>query len=194
VRPARGAKFGDKRWFPVPEFRSKPRPQLPNRHHPAVDADPKPYIRFGALSYLADENDMTGTLQFLNPRRDTWAGGPQRIFVSRSNKKTRWGAGFSASGPWSRDTPSIAIPEVLLGAHQQWTVAGLMARRAKTPPPRRERMLKCARAMAHLVSWQWTHPDDSQMAKTPCPPETLTEMGFSPAMVAALTRGPPPLV
>jgi hypothetical protein len=96
-------------------------------------------------------------------------------------------------GPWSRDTPSRAIPEVLLDAHQQWTLARLMARRAKTlPPPRRKRMLKRARAMAHLASWQWTHPDDSQTAKTLCPPETLTEMGFSPAMVAALTRGPRP--
>jgi hypothetical protein len=68
-----------------------------------------------------------------------------------------------------------------------------MARRAKTlPPPRRERMLKRARAMAHLASWQRTHLDDSQTAKTPCPPEALTERGFSPAMAAELTRGPRP--
>jgi hypothetical protein len=43
----------------IPEFRSKPRPQLPNRHRLAVDADPIPGIRFGALLELADENDMT---------------------------------------------------------------------------------------------------------------------------------------
>jgi hypothetical protein len=43
--------------------------------------------------------------------------------------------------------------------------------RAKTlPPPRRERMLKRARAMAHLASWQWTHPDDSQTTKGVCKP------------------------
>jgi hypothetical protein len=33
--------------------------------------------------------------------------------------------------------------------------------------------------------------DDSHIGKTPCPPETLTEMGFSLVMVAALTRGAP---
>ena len=39
--------------------------------------------------------------------------------------------------------------------------ATLMARRAKIlPPPRRERMLKRAGAMAHLASWRWT--SDSQ--------------------------------
>jgi hypothetical protein len=54
------------------------------------------------------------------------------------------------------------------------------------------RMVKRARAMAHLASCQWTRPDDSQAAKTPCLPETLTELGFSPAM-AAVTRSPPPL-
>jgi hypothetical protein len=35
---------------------------------------------------------------------------------------------------------------------------------------RRERMLKRARAMAHLANWQWTHPDDSQTTKGVCKP------------------------
>jgi hypothetical protein len=84
---------------------------------------------------------------------------------------------------------------VLLDAHQQWTLAKLWAQQAKTlPPPWRERMIARAKLMANLASWQWTHPDDSQTVKTPCSPETLIERGFSPAMVAALTRGPPPLV
>jgi hypothetical protein len=55
-------------------------------------------------------------------------------------------------------------------------------------------MIARAKLMANLASWQWTHPDDSQTVKTPCSPETLIERGFSLAMVAALTRGPPPLV
>jgi hypothetical protein len=42
----------------------------------AVDVDPKTSIRFGALSYLAHQNDMTGMSQFINPHRDTWAGSP----------------------------------------------------------------------------------------------------------------------
>ena len=70
-------------WFPILEFRSKPRPQFPNRHRPAVDVDPKPLIRFGAACrlVLAHENDMTGMPQFINPRRDTWAGSPQCVCV-----------------------------------------------------------------------------------------------------------------
>jgi hypothetical protein len=39
--------------------------------------------------------------------------------------------------------------------------------------------------MANLAGWDWTHPDDSQTAKKPCPPEALIERGFSPAIVAA---------
>ena len=52
-----------------------------------------------------------------------------------------------------------------------------------SPPLRCERMLKRARAMAHLASS--SGPDDSQTAKTPYPPETPTE-------AAALTRVPRP--
>jgi hypothetical protein len=82
---------------------------------------------------------------------------------------------------------------VLLDAHQQWTLAKLWVQQAKTlPSPWRERMIAPAKLMANLASWQWTHPDDSQTVKTPCP-LTLIERGFSPAMVAALTRGPPAL-
>ena len=65
----------------IPEFRSKPRPQLPNRHRLAVDADPIPGIRFGPLLELADENDMTGTPQFIKPHPDIRAGDSQGIFV-----------------------------------------------------------------------------------------------------------------
>ena len=65
----------------IPEFRSKPRPQLPNRHRLAVDADPIPGIRFGALLELADENDMTGTPQFIKPYADFRAGKSQRAFI-----------------------------------------------------------------------------------------------------------------
>ena len=73
----------------IPEFGSKPRPQLPNRHRLAVDADPKPGIRSGASSYLAHQNDMTGMPQFINPYRDTWAGGPQRIVVCVHHRQAR---------------------------------------------------------------------------------------------------------
>ena len=65
----------------IPEFRSKPRPQLPNRHRLAVDADPIPGIRFGPLLELADEDDMTGTPQFIKPHPDVRAGDSQGIFV-----------------------------------------------------------------------------------------------------------------
>ena len=75
---------------------------------------------------------------------------------------------------------SSAIPEVLLEAHQQWTLAKLWAQQAKTlPSPWRERMIARAKLMANLASWQWTHPDDSQTVKTPCPPETRIERGFA---------------
>jgi hypothetical protein len=77
--------------FPSPEFGSKPRPQLPNRHGPAVDVDSKPLIRFGAASHfeLAHENDMTGKPQFINPLRDKWAGGPQGIFVCVRHRQAK---------------------------------------------------------------------------------------------------------
>jgi len=67
--------------LPLPEFRSKPRPQLPNRHRLAVDADPISGIRFGALLELADENDMTSKPQFIKPCPDFRAGDSQRKFV-----------------------------------------------------------------------------------------------------------------
>jgi hypothetical protein len=75
--------------FPSPEFGSKPRPQLPNRHRPTVNLDPKPRIRFIAASYLAHENDMTGKPQFINPVRDKWAGGPQGIFVCVRHRQAK---------------------------------------------------------------------------------------------------------
>jgi hypothetical protein len=107
----------------------------------------------------------------------------------RRADRTRWLN--PGSRPWSRDTSSSAIPKVLLDAHQQWK---LWARQAKTlPSPWREWMIARAKLMANRASWRWTHPDDSQTVKTPCPPETLIERGFSPAMVAALTRDPPAL-
>jgi hypothetical protein len=80
ARPVRGAKLCDMRWFPIPEFRPKPRPQPPNRHLLAVDADPIP-VPFGALLELVDENDMTGTPQFIKPYPDFRAGDSQRTFV-----------------------------------------------------------------------------------------------------------------
>jgi hypothetical protein len=92
---------------------------------------------------------MTGTLQFLNPRRDTWAGGPQRIFVSRSNKKTRWGAGFSASGPWSRDTPSrdvVDVADLNLGITRANVVFLLRGRRSGNEDRKRERR-RCKQAV-----------------------------------------------
>src|SRR5215831_142074 len=54
ARHVRGAKLFDMQWFPIPEFRSKPRPQPPNRHLLAVDVDSIPGIRFAAQSILAD--------------------------------------------------------------------------------------------------------------------------------------------
>jgi hypothetical protein len=82
---------------------------------------------------------------------------------------------------------------MVLDAHQQWTLAKLWAQQAKTlpPSPRRERMVARSQAMAHMASWQWTHPNDSRTAMTPCPPETLLEMEFPQAMVAALSRRSP---
>jgi hypothetical protein len=52
-------------------------------------------------------------------------------------------------------------------------------------------MLQRAMVMARLASWQWTHPDDSRVARTLCPPETLIEMGL-PKIAAKLTGGPEP--
>ena len=78
ARPARGARLGDMWPLRFPEFRSKPRPQLPNRHRLAVDADPITGIRFGALLELVDENDVTGTPPFIKPHPDIRAGGPSR--------------------------------------------------------------------------------------------------------------------
>ena len=81
ARPVRGAALGDMWPLRFPEFRSKPRPQLPNRHRLAVDADPISGIRFGALLELADENDMTSKPQFIKPCPDFRAGDSQRKFV-----------------------------------------------------------------------------------------------------------------
>src|SRR5215472_4989953 len=97
ARPVRGAKPGDMRWFPIPEFRSKPRPHPPNRHRLAVDDDPIPGLRFGALLELTDENDMTGTPQFIEPYPDIRAGGSQRTFLL-----ARHGTTFTISGFDSR--------------------------------------------------------------------------------------------
>src|SRR5215831_631488 len=92
LRPtAQGAFPSSRRHVVISEFRSKPRPQLPNRHRSPVDVDPKPLIRpSGACHpFLAHENDMTGTPQFINPRRDTWARGPQGILVSVRDRNKR---------------------------------------------------------------------------------------------------------
>jgi hypothetical protein len=63
---------------------------------------------------------------------------------------------------------------LLFDARQQWRLAAVWARRAKTLPPlARDRMLKRARFLAHMASWQWQHPNDSRTAKAPCSPETL---------------------
>jgi hypothetical protein len=83
---------------------------------------------------------------------------------------------------------------VLLDAHQQWTLAKLMARRARTlqAGDDRDRVMSRAMAFAMLVRFQWKNPTDSQTARSPCPPETLTAMGF-PTIAAALTpSGPRP--
>ena len=78
--PVRGAKPGDMRWFPTPEFRSKPRPHPPKRHRLAVDDHPIPGL-FGAQLELTDENYMTGTPQFIKPYPDIRAGDSQRTFL-----------------------------------------------------------------------------------------------------------------
>jgi hypothetical protein len=85
---------------------------------------------------------------------------------------------------------------MLLDAHQQWTLAKLLARRARSLPvgDARDRAMARAMAMSMLSQFQRKNPADSRTAKTPCPPETLAEMGFSPATVATLTRNAPPLV
>ena len=45
-------------------------------------------------------------------------------------------------------------------------LAAVWARRAKTLPPlERDRMLKRARFLAHMASWQWQHPNDSGTEK-----------------------------
>jgi hypothetical protein len=36
---------------------------------------------------LAHENHMTAMPQFINPRRDTWADGPQGFFVCVRHRK-----------------------------------------------------------------------------------------------------------
>jgi hypothetical protein len=87
ARPTRGVKFGDTLWFPIPDFRSKARPQLPNIHHPTVDVDPQPRIQLMAALYLAHENDMTGMSFDLH--RDSWAGGPQCVFVCVCHRKAK---------------------------------------------------------------------------------------------------------
>jgi hypothetical protein len=67
-------------------------------------SDPKPR-RFGAASDLAHENDMTGTPQFINPRRHTWAGGPQCIFVRVRHRQLRRN--------WAAKTEGPSIPHLL---------------------------------------------------------------------------------
>jgi hypothetical protein len=54
----------------------------------------------------------------------------------------------------------------------------MWARVAKTlPPPKPDRLWKRPMMIdAALASWQWSHPDDPQTAKTPCPPETLSKL------------------
>jgi len=65
---------------------------------------------------------------------------------------------------------------VLLDAHQQWMLVKLWAQRATTLPfPRRERMIARAKVMAALASFGWQHPDDLQIARKPCPAETLRD-------------------
>ena len=103
----------------IPEFRSKPRPQLPNRHRLAVDADPKPGIRSGASSYLAHQNDMTGMPQFINPYRDTWAGGPQRIVVCVHHRQAR----VLSANNW-RAQCGIRHPVPIFLVHRFYETAG----------------------------------------------------------------------
>jgi hypothetical protein len=76
---------------------------------------------------------------------------------------------------------------MILSAHQQWELAKLWARQARTlPTPRCDRMLKRAYAMAFMAQLQWQHPDHPRTAKAPCSLAMMCEMGFPPAWIAAL--------
>jgi hypothetical protein len=81
---------------------------------------------------------------------------------------------------------------MILTAEQQWTMANILFRVARiSPPPRRDQLVSRARFFVHFAQWQCQHPDHPRTAKTPCPPETLIEMEFAQAMVAALSRRSP---
>jgi hypothetical protein len=83
---------------------------------------------------------------------------------------------------------------VLLSADQQWHLAGVLARKAKTQPLIvRRRMMARAMMLATLAQRQWKRPHDSRTAKEPCPPSVLREMGL-PTIAAALwsPNGPRP--
>ena len=109
ARPARGIQFGDMLWFPIPDFRSKARPQLPNGHHLTVDVDPKPRIQLMAALYLAHENYMTGMSQSIDPHGDSWAGGPQSVFVCVCHRKSKESRANNSVNP-KKGAPDVRIP------------------------------------------------------------------------------------
>jgi hypothetical protein len=65
---------------PHPRVPIETAPTAPKPSSSGVDADPIP-VPFGALLELVDENDMTGTPQFIKPYPDFRAGDSQRTFV-----------------------------------------------------------------------------------------------------------------